>query len=263
MKNLLMIVLISISGFMANVSDAYDFYGASVSDKNTPSSYMKYGIHGYRPVINNVSYNSPASKVGLQQGNIILLINNKDIKRTSELSSVTTDIIRLTVFNGIERKNLIIDRLSIESEMANRTTTERKTTNLSHKNTFSDEQPDNSPPLKFDDAALEKKYGKSTYSPAKNNNYRIPNQIPMPQPTYSAPGFVGSGVIESQIDGEFEGWSGETIFKLVNGQIWQQSSYAYTYHYAYMPKVLIYNSSGSYKLKVDGVSSTINVTRLR
>lgn len=83
-----------------------------------------------------------------------------------------------------------------------------------------------------------------------------------PQSTYSAPNTVNSGVVESQIDGSFEGWSGETIFRLVNGQIWQQSSYAYTYHYSYRPKVIIYISGGSYKLKVDGVSSTINVTRL-
>ena len=45
-------------------------------------------------------------------------------------------------------------------------------------------------------------------------------------------------VIESQIDGDFEGWEGETIFKLTNGQIWQQTSYAYHYHYAFMPDVL-------------------------
>jgi hypothetical protein len=32
-----------------------------------------------------------------------------------------------------------------------------------------------------------------------------------------------SSVIESQIDGTFQGWSGETVFKLTNGQIWQQS----------------------------------------
>lgn len=43
-------------------------------------------------------------------------------------------------------------------------------------------------------------------------------------------------VIESQIDGEFEGWQGETIVKLLNGQIWQQSEYYYTYHYSFMPK---------------------------
>ncbi|HHT9138744.1 MAG TPA: hypothetical protein ACFYEK_16055 [Candidatus Wunengus sp. YC60] len=43
-------------------------------------------------------------------------------------------------------------------------------------------------------------------------------------------------VIESHIEGDFEGWEGETIFKLDNGQIWQQSSYDYTYHYAYHPE---------------------------
>ena len=45
--------------------------------------------------------------------------------------------------------------------------------------------------------------------------------------------------IESQIEEKFEGWSGETIFKLVNGSIWQQSSYAYYYHYIFRPKVVI------------------------
>lgn len=70
-------------------------------------------------------------------------------------------------------------------------------------------------------------------------------------------------VIESNIDGTFNGWDGETIFKLRNGQIWQQSSYAYTYHYAYAPDVMIYKTSGVYKMKVDGVDTSINVTQLK
>jgi hypothetical protein len=70
-------------------------------------------------------------------------------------------------------------------------------------------------------------------------------------------------VIESRIDGEFEGWEGDTIFKLENGQIWQQSSYAYTYHYSYRPKVVIYKSGTVYKMKVDDVSDTISVRRLK
>ena len=71
-----------------------------------------------------------------------------------------------------------------------------------------------------------------------------------------------AAVIESQIDGEFQGWDGETIFKLLNGQIWQQSSYQYHYHYAYMPKVTIYRTDGGYKMKVDGVDQTIYVKRI-
>lgn len=70
-------------------------------------------------------------------------------------------------------------------------------------------------------------------------------------------------VIETQIDGEFKGWEGETIFKMKNGQIWQQSSYAYLYHYAYSPKVIIYKSSSGYVMKVAGVEKTINVKKLK
>lgn len=70
-------------------------------------------------------------------------------------------------------------------------------------------------------------------------------------------------VIETQIDGEFNGWEGETIVKLMNGQIWQQTEYHYHYHYAYMPKVLVYRSGGGYKMKVEGVEKAVGVERLR
>ena len=70
-------------------------------------------------------------------------------------------------------------------------------------------------------------------------------------------------VIETNIDGEFEGWEGETIFKMMNGSIWQQSSYDYTYHYAYMPAVIIYRKGGSYYMKVEGVDDEIQVRQIR
>ena len=70
-------------------------------------------------------------------------------------------------------------------------------------------------------------------------------------------------VIETQIDGEFNGWEGETIVKLMNGQIWQQTEYHYHYHYAYMPKVVVYRSGGGYKMKVEGVEKAVGVERLR
>jgi len=69
-------------------------------------------------------------------------------------------------------------------------------------------------------------------------------------------------VIESRIDGEFEGWEGETIVKLINGQIWQQSEYYYHYHYSYSPKVLVYRSGSGYKMQVDGISKSIGVLPL-
>ncbi len=72
-----------------------------------------------------------------------------------------------------------------------------------------------------------------------------------------------AAVIEARIDGEFSGWEGETIFRLDNGQIWQQAAYAYRYHYAYRPKVLIYPSGRTYKMRVDGINAEITVVRLK
>lgn len=70
-------------------------------------------------------------------------------------------------------------------------------------------------------------------------------------------------VIETKIDGDFEGWEGETIVKLMNGQIWQQTEYHYHYHYAFMPKVLLFKSGTGYKMKVDGVEKAVGVKRLK
>lgn len=74
---------------------------------------------------------------------------------------------------------------------------------------------------------------------------------------------LSGAVVESRIDGTFNGWDGETVFKLQNGQVWQQASYAYMYHYAYAPRVLIYRSGAGFKMKVDGVTNEIAVRRLR
>ena len=74
---------------------------------------------------------------------------------------------------------------------------------------------------------------------------------------------TGADLIETQIAGTFSGWDGETIFKLSNGQIWQQANYAYLYHYAYSPKVLIFKAGGGYQMQVEGIEQRIRVTRLK
>ena len=70
-------------------------------------------------------------------------------------------------------------------------------------------------------------------------------------------------VIESKVDGDFEGWEGETIIKLMNGQIWQQTEYHYHYHYAFMPEVLIFKSGSGHKMWVKGVKKAVSVERLK
>jgi hypothetical protein len=69
--------------------------------------------------------------------------------------------------------------------------------------------------------------------------------------------------IESNIDGDFEGWDGDTVFTLRNGQIWKQTTYGYTYHYAFSPSVLIYKAGTGCKLRVDGADGAIGVERLK
>lgn len=72
-----------------------------------------------------------------------------------------------------------------------------------------------------------------------------------------------SPAIESTISGEIEGWDGDTIFKLDNGQIWQQAEYDYTYFYAYRPDVTIYQTSAGCRMKVKDESETVLVRRIK
>ena len=78
-----------------------------------------------------------------------------------------------------------------------------------------------------------------------------------------APATTPAEVIESRIDGDFTGWEGQTIFKLVNGQIWQQAAYGSRNHFIHSPQVLIYRSGNDYKMRVDGVDGELTVRRLK
>jgi hypothetical protein len=68
--------------------------------------------------------------------------------------------------------------------------------------------------------------------------------------------------VESTIKGDFEGWDGETIFQLDNGQIWQQAEYDYMYSYQYRPDVTIYQTSSGCQMKVEDEEETIVVKRI-
>lgn len=79
---------------------------------------------------------------------------------------------------------------------------------------------------------------------------------------------VGAGscgaAIETQIDGDFNGWDDELIYKMTNGEIWQQANYHYHYHYAYRPNVVIYNTSSGCHIKVEDDSDQgVNVIRIK
>ncbi|MBR0849668.1 hypothetical protein JQ543_18090 [Bradyrhizobium diazoefficiens] len=68
--------------------------------------------------------------------------------------------------------------------------------------------------------------------------------------------------INSRISDTFEGAQGDSIYKLDNGQVWQQSKYFYKYKYSYRPRVRIEASGYRGIMHVDGFSKEIHVHRL-
>ena len=66
-----------------------------------------------------------------------------------------------------------------------------------------------------------------------------------------------NNVIESQIDGAFEGWNGERVYKLRNGQTWAQSAYKYEYKYEYSPNAIVYDGNSGTTMQVAGTSARV------
>ena len=69
--------------------------------------------------------------------------------------------------------------------------------------------------------------------------------------------------LHSYLVGEFNGWDGDTVFRLENGQAWQQIDSSYQYARAERPRVTIRQAAfGSYLLKVEGIGRTVRVRRI-
>lgn len=67
--------------------------------------------------------------------------------------------------------------------------------------------------------------------------------------------------IKSKIVNDFKGWTGDTIFELLNGQIWKQAKPQYKYFYVYRPDVVIVKIGSHYIMTVKGKS--IRVTKIK
>lgn len=70
--------------------------------------------------------------------------------------------------------------------------------------------------------------------------------------------------IETRIDGKFTGWTGNTVFKLENGQVWQQSGPGY-YDNVQLnnPQVIIKQLAFGYLLTLPGHGETVFVQRIK
>lgn len=73
----------------------------------------------------------------------------------------------------------------------------------------------------------------------------------------------GEEEISSSIDGLFEGWSGRTIFRLANGQVWQQRLPGNYRYKAVAPEVILKRGRFGYYLKLVASDRQIAVKRLK
>jgi len=75
---------------------------------------------------------------------------------------------------------------------------------------------------------------------------------------------LGCNIFNSRIDGDFDGWTGETTFKLSNGQTWRQASYGHASYHAQRPEVTVYETDNNqYMMYVHGMSNAIEVSQVR
>ena len=102
------------------------------------------------------------------------------------------------------------------------------------------------------------RYTKLVISSAQRSKLQVPSGPPARGGRFDC-----TLAIESSISGDFEGWSGETLFKLDNGQIWEQAEYDYMYTYDYHPDVTVYSTSSGCRMKVEGEEETILVRRIK
>ena len=70
--------------------------------------------------------------------------------------------------------------------------------------------------------------------------------------------------IRSRVLGDFTGWTGKTVFRLENGQVWRQARTGrFVYRGEPNPVVTIRRGfMGSYRLSVEGANTQINVRRV-
>lgn len=68
---------------------------------------------------------------------------------------------------------------------------------------------------------------------------------------------------ETRIEGRFNGWAGDSIYKTDEGAIWQQIEDIQVSYIEQSPKVLIYENDGVIFMKVNGVKRYVKVKRLK
>lgn len=69
-------------------------------------------------------------------------------------------------------------------------------------------------------------------------------------------------LFDGVVENSFVGCAGSSVYKLSDGQAWQQNQYRYEYHYAHRPRAKIVEENGRSWLHVEGMSAPISVARV-
>ncbi|MDL1980281.1 MAG: hypothetical protein LWX02_02170 [Deltaproteobacteria bacterium] len=70
-------------------------------------------------------------------------------------------------------------------------------------------------------------------------------------------------IITSQIDGDFEGFDDEVLFKFMDGTYWIQDEYKYWYHYSYCPVAEILEVGGRLYIRVHNQNKIVPVRQIQ
>lgn len=71
-----------------------------------------------------------------------------------------------------------------------------------------------------------------------------------------------SNEIRSCIEGEFNGFDEANVYRLENGQVYQQAAHHYHYHYAFRPRVRIFHNGSGVMLEVEGLQGAVPVAEV-
>ncbi len=70
--------------------------------------------------------------------------------------------------------------------------------------------------------------------------------------------------IRTRVIGEFRGWTGDTVFRLENGQVWKQRLKGRWFYRAESPEVVLRkNTIGFWEMRVVEADRAVGVTRLK
>jgi len=70
-------------------------------------------------------------------------------------------------------------------------------------------------------------------------------------------------VVKARIINDFDGLKEGNIYKLDNGQIWEQTDFYIHTHIAIMPSVIIWRDGVVYKMIVDGIDKAVTIQQLK